>query len=229
MIQAAASSQGQATDDLHERAAVYLFFARLLRGAPSAELLQEIVRRRLLTLAEPSSEAEDSLDTAEEPRWLPDAEALAVEYARLFAVPGERAVRPYESVYCDTVAIDTSTACSAYFAADPTPVRLSGCLHGPSAVTVREAYRRAGFELDPGVHELSDHLALELEFVGRLLERRDVDRANTFFAEHLSRWAFRCVEEISRKTSPGFYRIAADALAAFLRHEQQILVGYPGK
>ena len=61
--------------------------------------------------------------------WPRHAEAIAVEYARLFAVPGEQAVWPYESVYCDTLRIDTSTACSPYFAFEPQPAGLTGFLN----------------------------------------------------------------------------------------------------
>lgn len=148
----------------------------------------------------------------------------AVEYARLFAVPGEQAVRPYESVYCDMLTIDSSTACSAYFESEPQIGGLAGFLHGPSASAVREAYRQAGFELDPTIHELPDHLAIELEFMGRLLERGDVEQAETFFTEHLGRWVFRCLEEIKQKTHSGFYRAVTDTLMSFLQREQGALL-----
>ena len=195
--------------EVQARTAIYFLFARLLRGTPSVELLREIVQRRLLSNADP--------------HWPNQAEAIAIEYARLFAVPGEQAVRPYESAYCDTLSIDTSTACSPYFKPEPQRCGLSGFLHGPSSLAVREAYRQAGFELDSSAHELPDHLAIELEFMGRLLEHGELERARTFFAEHLGRWAVRCLEDVKRNVPSGFYRLAAGTLATFLQHEQQLL------
>lgn len=180
-------------------AAFYFLFARLFREPPSEELLRLIVDDRLLT-----------------------TEEIAVEYARLFAVPGEQAVHPYESVYCDTLAIDTSTACSPYFEPEAQGTGLSGFLHGSSAVAVREAYRRAGFELDAAVHELPDHLAIELEFMGRLLAQGDTRHATVFFAEHLGRWIFSCLDDVRQKAAGGFYRAAADALEAFVQHEHAV-------
>ena len=86
---------------------------------------------------------------------------------------------------------------------------------------MRNAYRGAGFELDPAAHTLPDHLAVELEFIGRLLERGDVEDVKAFLTEHLGRWVFRCLEEIKQKTPSAFYQAVADALAVFLRQEQR--------
>jgi TorA maturation chaperone TorD len=210
-------------------AAFYFLFARLFREPPSEELLRLIVDDRLLTIAERWGDsqrhcrADALLDLAEDPAWPAHAEEIAVEYARLFAVPGDQAVRPYESVYCDTLAIDTTTACSPYFDPEPIVGGLTGFLHGPSANAVRDAYQHAGFSVEPGCHELPDHLAIELEFMGRLLERGEVDQANTFFTNHLGRWAFRCLNDIKQEASAGFYRAAADALAVFLHREREVL------
>ncbi|MBI2246500.1 MAG: molecular chaperone TorD family protein [Armatimonadetes bacterium] len=203
--------QESATTKLAERAGLYFFFARLFREAPTAELLREIVQHRWLSNAE------------EDPQWPNQAEAIAVEYARLFAVPGEQAVRPYESAYCDTLTIDSSTACSAYFESEPQIGGLAGFLYGPSASAVRAAYLLAGFELDSSAHELPDHLAIELEFMGRLLEHGELERAGTFFAEHLGRWVFRCLEEIRQKTPSRFYRAVVDSLETLLQDEQALL------
>lgn len=210
--------------ELGARAATYLLFARLFHAAPSADLLREIVHRRLLTLAEQPREDPGGCDPAEDPRWPLQEEAIAVEYARVFAVPGEQAVRPYESVYCDTLTVDTSTACSAYFEGGPSIEGLPGFIGGPSATAVREAYRRAGFDLDPATHELPDHLATELEFMGRLLECGELQQAQAFFTGHLNRWVFRVLDAIKHRTASRFYRAVADALAGFLQHEREVLL-----
>ncbi|MBI4004428.1 MAG: molecular chaperone TorD family protein [Candidatus Omnitrophica bacterium] len=208
---------------LQTRAGAYFLFARLFREAPSAALLQEIVHEQLLTCAEQCGAGCNglSLDPAEDATWPQQVEAIAVEYARLFAVPGEQAVHPYESVYCDPLTIDASTACSAYFEPEPQPEGLTGFLYGPSTRSVSEVYQRAGFELNPSLHELPDHLAIELEFMGQLLARGAQDQARNFFTQHLGRWVFHCLDEIRQETQPtGFYRTVADALVAFLEHDQ---------
>ena len=120
----------------------------------------------------------------------------------------------------DTLRIDASTACSPYFEPEPKVSGLTGFLHGPSTGAVREAYRRAGFELGPATHELPDHLAHELEFMGRLLERGDGDHARVFFSEHLGRWALRCLADVKQQAHLAFYRPVADSLTVFLRREQ---------
>ena len=196
---------------LHTRASAYLCFARLFREAPTPALLQQLREHGVLA-------------HVEDAQWFNQAEAIAVEYARLFAVPGEHAVQPYESAYCDTLTIDTSTACSSYFASEPPPTGLTGFLYGPSAVAVCNAYRRAGFELDPARHVLPDHLAIELEFMGRLLGRGECEAAKVFFSEHLGRWVCRCLEDMRQRTATGFYRVVADAAGAFLQQEQRLFL-----
>ena len=124
---------------------------------------------------------------------------------------------PYESVYCDTLAIDTSTACSAYFASKPSMESLKGFIGGPSASRVHEAYRQAGFELDPAFHDLPDHLSVESEFLGRLLQAGREDEARQFFATHLDHWVFRFLEKLEVQQVSGFYREVADALGLCLR------------
>ena len=208
---------------LETRVSGYLLLARLLRTAPSEALLKEVVQNGLLTLVErighPAT-AGVMLDPAEDVRWPDQVQTIAVDFARLFAVPGEHAVRPYESAYCDTIEIDASTACSTYVHSAPS-CSVTGLLHGPSATAVRAVYRQAGFELDPAVGELPDHVAVELEFVGRLLERAAEREAAAFFQAHLGRWVFRCLHGIKRHAQIAFYRTVADVAETFLRFEER--------
>jgi TorA maturation chaperone TorD len=198
------STTAESTDlDLAARSAAYVVFARLFREAPTPGFLQWLKEHGVLV------DVDGAPGTS-------DAEAIAIEYARLFAVPGEQSVQPYESVYRDTLTIDASTACSAYFSPEPPPSGLPGFLYGPSAVAVRDVYARAGFEVDPATHQLPDHLSVELEFLGHLLQRGDLEDATAFFRTHLGRWVFRCMEEITQKTPSGFYGVVAEALSVFL-------------
>jgi len=71
------------------RAAFYFLFAQLFREPPTPELLRQLVEHRWLTASEQWATPERSLDPVEDPVWPAHAEAIAVEYARLFAVPGD--------------------------------------------------------------------------------------------------------------------------------------------
>jgi TorA maturation chaperone TorD len=207
MNQTASVTEELTGKDAAARSATYRLFARLFSEAPTRAFLQDLVGHGVLS-------------GAQDAKWPDHTEAISVEYAQLFAVPGEQAVQPYESVYCDTLTIDTSTTCSAYFAPEPPAAGLAGFLYGPSAIAVRQAYHRAGFELDSASHELPDHLAIELEFVGRLLERGALDDAKAFFTAHLGRWVFRCLEDVRERAQlMGFYRVVTDGLVTFLQGE----------
>lgn len=188
------------------RAGAYRLFARLLCEAPSEGLLRGILEQDLFGREEQAG-----------------TEQIALEYARLFVVPGKHVVRPYESVYCDVLTIDTSTACSPYFQSEPQGIGFNGFLGGPSSVAVREAYRQVGLELAPAAHELPDHLGVELEFMGWLLEHGQTNQARVFFVEHLGRWVYNCVSEIKQKAHSWFYRSVAEKLECFLKDEQETL------
>ncbi|MBI2870640.1 MAG: molecular chaperone TorD family protein [Candidatus Omnitrophica bacterium] len=173
-----------------------------MREAPSTDLLKFITGQEVLEASE--------------------TEKVAVQYARLFLVPGDEAVRPYESVYCDALTIDTSTACSPYFPSSSHKISLNGYLGGPSSTAVREVYRQAGLDLAPASHELPDHLAIELEFMGRLLERRQTEQGKMFFHDHLARWVYDCLHQIKQKTDSGFYQSLTEKLEQFLLSEQAL-------
>jgi len=201
-------------DVVQARAFGYLFFARLFREPPSKELLKEIAQRRILSNDQPN------------PPWPDQAKTIAIEFARLFLVPNAAAIHPYESAYCDALTVETPNDCMVGFdkiVGDgfPPTAPLEGLIGGPSMSAVAKIYAEAGFELDPDACELPDHLAIELEFVGRLLERRRLQPARDFFKGHLGRWAFRCLEDIERNAQTDFFRRAAYLLTTFLRCEEE--------
>lgn len=137
-----------------------------------------------------------------------DLPTLLVDYTRLFIGPVQPLARPYGSFW------------------------LSGepVLMQDSTLTVRELYRQGGFDLDPGFHELPDHVAVELEFLYALTWRREqalragdadalagVDALRArFVAEHLGAWAGRFVEAVGRGAQTAFYRELAAMTQACL-------------
>jgi TorA maturation chaperone TorD len=129
-------------------------------------------------------------------------EALAVEYARLFLLPGTL-LHPYESVQ-----------------------RGEGQLWGDLTVKVQQAYHDAGFTLASEVHQVPDHLALELEFMAHLASqeawrwtagaREDVEalkkRQKAFMRDHLGTWAVTFAHTLRAETNQQYFRFLADLL-----------------
>lgn len=183
-----------------EKASIYFLFSRLFREAPHPFLLKKIVEEKLLI------------------------EKIAVEHTALFVVAGESYIPPYESYYCDTLSIDTSTACSPYFQSDPLPEGMKGFIGGLSAVAVRKFYEENGFVLSSDFHDLPDQIACELELMGRLYQERKLDQAHDFFQNHLGRWVFTFLEELEKQKCSLFYRKVAVSLKQFLKQEASVFL-----
>jgi TorA maturation chaperone TorD len=93
-----------------------------------------------------------------------------VEYSRLFLVPP----------------VKVTLNCGVY---------LEGGLAGSAAQMISGCYARAGFAARADFHDLPDHVALQLEFLGALLERAadgdaaDLDAAGEFVDAFVAGWA----------------------------------------
>lgn len=125
-------------------------------------------------------------------------------FFQLLKVPGDLYVRPYESVYSDSVRV----------AGEET----GGLLMGEAAVAVQRVYEAAGYS-PPDHLELPDYLGHELAFAGYLwsleedalsaanIEAADARRAETlaFVGAHLSRYVRRLVEVVGEKDPTGVY------------------------
>lgn len=124
----------------------------------------------------PTEAARAALD-AECGRWAAaarqadgSADAWLVEYTRLFLMP--------------PVLVPLNTG-----------LYLEGAVGGAVAQMLRSCYETAGTAPDEGFHDLPDHVAMQLEFVARLLERGargDVDgvaMAQEFCQEFVHAWA----------------------------------------
>ena len=152
----------------------------------------------------------------EDPQWLNQEEKIAVEFASLFAVPGQDMIAPYESYYCDTLIIDHSTACSPYFQSQEGSVGLKGFLGGNSSQSVMNLYKGFGFEINPAFFDLPDHVSAELEFIGKLYELNHYAEAKNFYQKHLGRWIGLFLNKLSEQTKSNFYSAVAESLKGFL-------------
>ena len=135
------------------------------------------------------------------------AAELMQEYQRLFAGPYRVEAPPYESCYRG-------------------PGR---AVMGEAAVEVLRSYAEAGVALHPGVRDLPDHIALELEFLAHLAaaeaghwRRRErsrlaacLEREERFLGEHLLRWIAPFAARVAAATRCPFYPALAAAAAAY--------------
>lgn len=135
-------------------------------------------------------------------------ETLAVEYATLFAASG--GFSPVESV------------------------RLYGRYKQEPNFATMQTYRRCGFTLQPGRHEVfADQLGVELMFVAELLERaasaleqddvaahRKLEKEiKRFWSQHLGRWVRGYARLVERAAAHSFYREMARFLGGFAEEE----------
>lgn len=136
-------------------------------------------------------------------------DTLLSEYTRLFQVPGESYVYPWESPY----------------------IHNDKMLFQESTLDVRKRYREYGFEAVEYGHFPEDHLSMMLDFLAHLSSRAfdsfsvgrddDLERVllsqQSFVADHLLNWLPSFCDELSQKDRLGFFIAFAEALHAFLQ------------
>ncbi|MDD2310170.1 MAG: molecular chaperone TorD family protein [Desulfuromonadaceae bacterium] len=124
-------------------------------------------------------------------------EELQIEYTRMFinAIPAVVAP-PYSSIYLDK----------------------EGNLYGRSAVWAKQFYQLHGFDL-AGEEDLPDHLVLELDFLGLLLEEGQEDAAEQFLSEHFRRWFPSFKERVLNGSTNKFYSTLLTLVDFFTREE----------
>ena len=121
-----------------------------------------------------------------------DYEAVEQDYLRLFVGLGTPLAPPWESVWASDARL----------------------LFQRETLDVRYWYRSAGLQIARLHHEPDDHIGLELEFIGLLLERDDAQTAADFAREHPSAWVHRWADAVCMHASEGFYpRLAAEAVS----------------
>ena len=125
---------------------------------------------------------------------------MRVEYTMLLAGMPKPIVQPYESVFRGQ--------------AEGKRVLL---MVDDVAEQVRASYKRSGVvALNPS--EPVDHVSTELEFLGLLASRGDVDDFQAFFEAHCKSWMPAFAEELWNASSEGCHlRLAAASLASFAK------------
>jgi TorA maturation chaperone TorD len=133
--------------------------------------------------------------------WQPAAaglEKLQADYRRSFLYPPESRVVPVESVY-------------RQWTFDPTAklpfAREKGYLMSDAALHMKALYEGFGLTIPAEMKATPDHLCLELEFAGFLLENETAERYATFLREHLD-WIGELSREAVKQEIASFYRQA---------------------
>jgi TorA maturation chaperone TorD len=139
-------------------------------------------------------------------------ESLRSDFMRLFLVPGNSYVYPWESPY----------------------VGKEMMLFQENTLDVRRRYREYGFTAMEYGHFPEDHLSMMLDFLAHLSSRafdafgdgddEDVRRVlfsqGEFISTHLTNWLSDFYKDLSKKDISGVYRQFADALRAFLETDK---------
>jgi len=127
-------------------------------------------------------------------------EELLDEYERLFVGPGRTPCPPYESLW-----------------RDGGPRLEQGRLMGAASTAVADLYRRLG--LDVAVHELPDHVAIELEALGVALRAEGAAAEEVQAAllhEHLLSWLQALCAAVEREAQQPFYAALARVTTAWV-------------
>ncbi len=185
----------------------FQFLGSVFSAAPAEDLVRRLGDEDLLAewpLPSEDPDVRTGLALLREDCASPGAVRLAplvADYGRLFEVPGDAFVRPWESVYRGEEHL----------------------LLDRESDEVGAWYRRFGMEVPSADTEPPDHLGLELRFVAHLcglgvaaLERgegvalREVTRGlRGFLEEHLAVWAGECLANVIANARTAYYRGAA--------------------
>lgn len=135
------------------------------------------------------------------------ASAMGDDYPKLFQVPGDAYVRPWESPY----------------------INADGMLFRGSTLDVRSYYHQAGFKLQAEKHFPDDHIAAMMDYMVRMCQRAyeafaEGDDAvaeealrvqSDFMCKHVLTWIDAFADKVIRNDVRAYYAAFAGAMAAF--------------
>lgn len=176
------------------RAQQYLLLAKLLRQAPTAQLLAGLADLR----GDDSALGLARIGLAEAAGRTSEAE-VAAEYFALFIGIGRGELLPYASYY------------------------LTGFLHERPLARLREDLARLGIERADGNFDPEDHLGLLLEVMGGFADgtfEQDLAGQRDFFDRHIAPWAERCLADLAVAERSHFYKYVAAFGSRFIEIER---------
>ncbi len=202
-----------------QRSNIYKFLSIIYAKEPDKELLEKIMKPDFLnTLSEAGIEFGDEFLKTPNEKLLED---LIVEYTRLFLGPGSH-ISPHESVYI-----------GGYRDKNPK----SGLLWGDATVEVKHMVEELGYVYREEYNGIPDHLAVELELMGRLtakehdvLINEDIREGykcllqeKQFLTEHLSRWIEVFCDRVTENAGHVFYREMARLTRDYVLNDTEMV------
>ena len=143
-----------------------------------------------------------------------DMQTLLVDYTALFIGPAQPRAMPYAS----------------FWLTDDQSMRHE------ATMTVLDFYEQGGFDVSEDIHDLPDHVAVELEFLYALIfaqnhlqqggDAAERSAANAlhrrFVVEHLGSWISGFTDAVESGAETAFYRELGKFTARFVRMEAHV-------
>jgi len=210
---------GHAREDMtataKARSDVYGLLAIIFRAAPTVDCLEQLKIQGFTDILNSFGQS-----LGEGVKFSPVeklAEDLAVEYTRLFIGPGPR-LSPHESVHLEIDGYE-------------------GGLWGTKTVEVKAFMEATGLEIDDSFGGMPDHLAAELEFMQKLLQKEAeawtkedhqlganiLKIEKRFYDEHLSQWVSKFCDKVIDATKHPFYKQFSEVTQGFIDFEEETL------
>ena len=140
-----------------------------------------------------------------------DIQTLLVDHTALFIGPAQPKAMPY----------------ATFWLTDDQSMRHE------ATMAVLDFYERGGFDVDAQIHELPDHVAIELEFLYALMFRlneakrqSNEDESNetslligSLLNDHLGRWIPEFTQAVQANAETEFYKRAAELTQCFVQME----------
>lgn len=89
-----------------------------------------------------------------------------------------------------------------------------GLLFGEETLRVRRKFAQHKQELVNKYREPDDHIGLELEFIGQLLENGESDEASSFADKHVAPWVETWNKDVQTRAACPYYKALAELAAS---------------
>ena len=154
-------------------------------------------------------------------------DALAIEYTRLFIGPGTPLAPPWESLYVGC----NEKSCADDGSGDAAGSAGSAVLFGRPTFEVKEMMRKRGLSLGPDIHQLEDHIAVEMLCLAASIEglevsgvTRDVIEGDlNFIEQHPLSWIEPLTRRVQATEEYGFYGSLLELCWGFMIDDVAIL------
>lgn len=209
------SRQKELVPELQERVGRYRLMSLMLAAPPDSAILEDAAAAGFID---------------EDWRKIHSVDDIQMEYTRLFSAPGADAIASHQSVYTDTLEIESTppdpTGCGMSFPGG----QFSGYLGGKSCAEATRWYQEAGFQPSTDFNHMADHISVELDFMAylflaqaRALEAGLEEDAQSyrelrdeFYGCFLGKWLKIFLQKVAANKVSAFYRSLASNFLTIL-------------